>query len=243
MNILANELSKHLKSAASCNAILTATENEIQAEMGRIADLRKSAEPLRFQLAELQIQEPVQAGPNPDHVAALLSDPTCIPDQSSVVAAVSEARVQEDARQLTMATIEAAIEQVEEQIAGVERGIKVLQNRRAAEFQDFVKSAQFGLLAAFKDIAGTLFPRIVPPLCAIPHLKHQGGGSIIRMSTRFSQNSKIEIEEWQDGYNGVGKYEKDTVFAAPSYMSDRDAEAAIGEFRSFLSSLGLTVPA
>lgn len=245
MNILANELSKHLKSAASCNAILTATENEIQAEMGRIADMRKSAEPLRFQLAELQIQEPVQAGPNPDHVAALLSDPTRIPDQSSVVAAVSEARVQEDARQLTMATIQAAIGQIEEQIAEIERGIKVLQNRRAAEFQNFVQATQFGLLAAFKDIAGTLIPLVMEPLRVIPHLKSGGGDNVVRMSTRFSLNTKIEIEEWQAGYNGGGgQYQKNVIFKeTPAYISPRDTEAVIGELRGFLSGLGLTVPA
>lgn len=232
MNILANELSKHLKTAAGRNAILTATEKEIQAEQGRIAELRKSAEPLRFQLAELQIQEPVQAGPNPDHVAALLSDPTRIPDQSSVVAAVSEARVQEDARQLTMATIQAAIDQIDEQIAEIERGIKALQSRRAAEFRDFVRDAQYGLLAAFKDIAGTLIPRIMQPLRAIPHL------NVVRMSTRFSHDTKIVIEEWEQD-----KYQKDIIFADAGFMSQRDAETAVADLRSFLMTLGHPNPA
>lgn len=233
---LGNDLTAFVNMARH-SAAVQEIDDRIAGCHSRIAALNQRCEPLHQQIAELQQASPLEVGPDSAHVAALMADPEQRPDIAAITETVSAARKEEDVRQLTIATIQAAIGAFGEEIALIEQEIANLAVERQAAWLKFAKVARDDLHQLFAEHFEPLRARIMRPLDAIARLRDSGGGNLLSVreggTKRFSHDTLIAVESWDISRSA---YSTDKLFDAGRFgSSQREVESAMAEFRAMLT--------
>ncbi|RQW45309.1 hypothetical protein [Novosphingobium sp. LASN5T] len=233
---LGNDLTAFVNMARH-SAAVQEIDDRIAGCHSRIAALNQRCEPLHQQVAELQQASPLDIGPDATHVAALMADPEQRPDIAAITETVSAARKDEDVRQLTIATLQAAISGFGNEIALIEQEIAALAVKRQAAWLKFAKVARDDLHRLFIERFGHLHALVMRPLDAIARLRDAEGRGLLSAkeggATRFSRDTLVAVETWD--LSGSAYYTEKLFDAGRSSSSQREVENAMTEFRAMLA--------
>lgn len=229
--------------AATANAAVIKADQDVAQLRQIIANLDEKAAPLHDQVAELSQQEPMQIGPDPAHVEALLSDPAAKPDQDAITSAISTARKQEDVRQMTIATVRAAIAKIDDERAAVNASIAEASEQRAQLWRDFAQAAGEYLALMFKKEFVRLRDEVLAPLIALAHIRDEHGQIVLpngsTLATLSVDRGALAMRKYEPASGGGGSWNEEKLFQEARYVDAREAAAAVEQFRSKLPAVDL----
>lgn len=230
-----NSLATLERTAQRASEAVAETDDRLTKARQAITQLHERAQPLRDQIAELAAEAPTPVGPSEAHIEALLADPSARPDQGEITAMISAARKQDDVRGMTIATVQAAIGRMDEEVASVQAEIDELNGLRVSQWGDFACAAGEYLSTLFLQKFEQLRDEVMMPLVALPHIRGADGKTVLPVTARVATLSFDRGAMALRRYDcDASAYVENKLFEMANYMNPDEAAGLVSRFRDAL---------